>query len=369
LLVQMAYGYAFSALLITPKYATAALYASPDEVGTLAACAGVAIAVTSPLLGRWLDGGGARAAMLWGSFVLGVSTLLFASTTELGPALYGLRALHGVASALITSATGAFVAAIVPAHRHGRAFASAGAAALMMNAVAPVVTEHLAEVVGWRTAFELAGTIALAGAAMATLLPTLEGTPVSVRDPRVPRAKGSFWSAVGAGAFAAGMGFGMLSTFTQPYALALGGRHVSALFTGYTVTVLVVRVGLGGVVDRLGRLPCAVAALVIYMLTTAYAAALTPDGLFVLGLGFGVAHGLVWPSLSALTVERAPRGHAASALARLYGSFSLGGLLAVWAGGWLVKGAGYPVTFLAAAGAIGIGTVVLFASRSKHAHS
>jgi predicted MFS family arabinose efflux permease len=105
------------------------------------------------------------------------------------------------------------------------------------------------------------------------------------------------------------------------------------------------------------------------MLTTAYAAALTPDGLFVLGLGFGVAHGLVWPSLSALTVERAPRGHAASALARLYGSFSLGGLLAVWAGGWLVKGAGYPVTFLAAAGAIGIGTVVLFASRSKHAHS
>jgi MFS family permease len=363
LLVQMTYGYAFSALLIVPKYATAALYASPDEIGTLMACAGVAIVITSTLLGRWLDGGGARAVMMWGAFILGVSTLLFASVTELGPVLYGLRAFHGVASALIQSATGAFVASIVPADRHGRAFASAGAAALMMNAVAPMATEHIAEAYGWRTAFELAATIALAGAAMATLLPTLEPAPVSVRAPGVPRARVPLFNAVTAGAFAAGVGFAVIATFTQPYALSLGGRHVSSLFAGYTVTVLIVRVGLGGVVDRFGRLPCAVTALVLYALTTAWAAVLTPDGLFALGLGFGAAHGLVWPSLSALTVERASRGHAPSALSHLYGFFSLGGLVAVWVGGWLIKAAGYPVTFVSAAALITIGTGVLFASR------
>jgi MFS family permease len=361
--VQMAYGYAFSALLVVPKYATAALHATPDEVGTLMACAGVAIVATTPLLGRWLDGGGARSVMMWGAFVLGVSTLLFASVSELGPALYGLRAFHGVASALIQSATGAFVAAIVPPSRHGRAFASAGAAALMMNAVAPAATEHLAEAYGWRTAFELAATIALAGAAMATLLPALEAAPVSVRGPHAPRAKVALFDAVSAGAFAAGVGFAVISTFTQPYALALGGRHVASLFVGYTVTVLIVRLGLGGVVDRWGRLQCAVAALAIYALTSAWAAALTPDGLFALGLGFGAAHGLVWPSLSALTVERASRAHAASAISRLYGSFSLGGLIAVWAGGWLVKAAGYQVMFLVAAFAIATGAGVLFRSR------
>jgi MFS family permease len=365
--VQMAYGYAFSALLVVPKYATAALHATPDEVGTLMACAGVAIVVTTPLLGRWLDGGGARSVMMWGAFVLGVSTLLLASVSELGPALYALRALHGVASALIQSATGAFVAAIVPADRHGRAFASAGAAALMMNAVAPAATEHLAEAYGWRTAFELAATIALAGAAMATLLPALDAAPVSVREPHAPKARLSPWNAVSVGAFAAGVGFAVIATFTQPYALALGGEHVSSLFVGYTVTVLIVRLGLGGVVDRLGRLPCAVAALAIYALSTAWAAALTPDGLFALGLGFGAAHGLVWPSLSALTVERASRAHAASAISRLYGNFSLGGLIAVWAGGWLVKAAGYPLMFLVAAAMIASGTAVLFASRSKPA--
>jgi MFS family permease len=365
LMLQATHGYAFSALLIVPKYATASLHASPDEVGTLMASAGIAIAVTAPLLGRWLDRGGARAVMLWGSLILGMSTLLFASVTELGLPIYALRVLQGMSSGLITSATGAFVAAIVPADRHGRAFASVGASALMMNAVAPAATEHIAEVYGWRTAFELAATIALVGAVLGTRLPALEAAPVSVADPRAPRAKGPIVSAVSAGSFAAGVGFGMISTFTQPYALALGGRHVSALFTGYTVTVLLVRVGLGGVVDRFGRLPSAVAALAIYVVTTACAAALTPDGLFALGLGFGVAHGLVWPSLSALAVERASRGHAASALARLYGSFSIGGLTAVWAGGWLVKGSGYPATFLSAACVIAVGAGVLFASKHE----
>lgn len=367
LLVQATYGYAFSALLIVPKYATAALYASPDEVGTITACAGVAIAITSPLLGRWLDGGGARAVMLCGAFLLGLSTLLFASVTELGPVLYALRCLQGVASALIMGATSAFVASFVPAARHGRAFGSAGAAALMMNAVAPLVTEHVAEAYGWRTAFELAATVALAGAALATTLPVQEAAPVSVRDPLAPRAKASLWNAVSVGAFAAGVGFGVISTFTQPYALALGGRHVSALFIGYTVTVLVVRVGLGGVVDRFGRLPCAVAALVVYAIVSAWAAALTPEGLFALGLGFGVAHGLVWPSLSALTSERASRGHAASALARLYGAFSMGALTAVWGGGWLVKAGGYPLMFLSASALIALGTAILFSSRKRPA--
>lgn len=367
LLVQTTYGYAFSALLIVPKYATAALLATPDEVGTLTACAGVAIALTAPLLGRWLDGGGARAVMLWGAFVLGVSTLSFASVTELGAVLYGLRAAQGVASALITSATGAFVAAIVPADRHGRAFGTAGAAALMMNAVAPITTEHLAEAYGWRTAFELAATVGFLGAALATQLPTLEAAPVSVRDPRLAQPRGSILSAVGVGAFAAGVGFGVISTFTQPYALELGGRHVSSLFLGYTVTVLIVRVGLGGVVDRFGRLYCSIAALIVYAVAAAGAAALTPGTLFALGLGFGVAHGLVWPSLSALAVERSSRGHAASSLARLYGAFSIGSLVAVWGGGWLVKAAGYPVTFLSAAVVIALGTTILFTTRPKPA--
>jgi MFS family permease len=357
LCVQMTYGYVFAALLIVPKYATTALLATPEEVGTLAASAGVAVTLAGLLLGRFLDGGGVRTSILLGAFILGTSTFAFASTSEIGPAAYFLRALHGVASALIMGGAAAYVVLLVPSSRHGRAFAVASTASLMMNAVGSTVTERLAAAFGWRTAFEFSGTVALAGAAMATTLPHLEGGEPVSRSPAADRKNLDLYGML-AGATAVGIGFGIISTFTQPYALSLGGSDVSSLFVGFTVTALVVRVGLASLIDRVSRKSSALFSLVLYAVATAWAAVLRPESLFLLGLMFGAAHGLAWPSLSALVVERAPRGYAPSSLSRLYALFSAGALVAVWTGGRLVEGFGYATTFLVATAAV-VGCAVL----------
>jgi len=359
--VQMAYGYVFSSLLIVPKYATAALGATPEEVGTLAASAGVAVTVAGLLLGNFLDRGGVRASILLGSLLLGIGTTLFASATEVGWFAYALRGVHGVSSALIMGGSAAYVVLLVPATRHGRAFAASSTASLMMNAVGSTVTERVAETFGWRTAFELAGTIALAGAALATTLPRLE-TPPAPSSRATARARAlAGWDRYGilAGAAAVGVGFGIISTFTQPFALLLGGRNVSSLFVGFTVTALVVRMGLASLVDKFPRKASALVSLGLYAIATAWAAALQPDGLFLLGLMFGAAHGLAWPSLSALAVERAAPGQAPSALARLYALFSAGALASVWSGGQLVAAFGYPTTFIVAAFAVVLGAALL----------
>ncbi len=364
LLVQSTFGYAFSALLVAPKYAVTSLHATPREIGALAACTGIAVVAATPVVGRALDRGGARFVMIAGTGLLAVATLLFARTTEMGPFIYGLRALHGVASAAIMGSTGAFVTLFAPAERHGRAFGTASSASLVMNAAGPAATEYLAGSWGWRVAFQVAGSIALAGVAVALALPNARSSapsPSSSLAGPVERksADASGWRAIGAGAFAAGVGFGMISTFTQPYALSLGGQNVAALFVGYTVTVLIVRVGLGGLVDRFGRQQSALVALMLYAFVTAGAAALRPGGMFVLGLGFGVAHGLVWPALSALAVERSARARAPSALARLYALFCSGAFVTVWVGGWLVGAVGYEVAFLATSLAVALGAAPL----------
>jgi MFS family permease len=159
---------------------------------------------------------------------------------------------------------------------------------------------------------------------------------------------------VSAGSLAAGMGFGMLATFTQPYALSLGAEHVASLFVGYTCTALFVRLGLGSAVDRWGRRRAAFVSLVLYALTALAAASLQPNWLFVLGLGFGVAHGLAWPSLCALAVEGAARGRVGSALTRVQASFGIGSMAAVLCGGHLVTAFGYPTAFVLAAAAMGV---------------
>ena len=52
--VQMAFGYAFSALLVVPKYLTTALGASPRQIGELSALPALAGIAAAPLCGRWL---------------------------------------------------------------------------------------------------------------------------------------------------------------------------------------------------------------------------------------------------------------------------------------------------------------------------
>src|SRR5687768_5523047 len=68
--VQMAFGYAFSSLLVVPKYLMTALHASPREIGELAAIPALAGIAIAPVCGRWLDRGGARAALLLGTALL-----------------------------------------------------------------------------------------------------------------------------------------------------------------------------------------------------------------------------------------------------------------------------------------------------------
>jgi MFS family permease len=157
----------------------------------------------------------------------------------------------------------------------------------------------------------------------------------------------------------------MLVTFTQPYALSLGAVHVATLFVGYTLTALFVRLGLGGLVDRWGRRRTALVALALYAATVLAASALRPELLLVLGLGFGIAHGLAWPALSALAVESAARGRVGSALAGTQAYFAGGTLLAVWVGGHLVDTHGYPFAFTLVACTVASGALALWLAGRK----
>lgn len=360
----MACGYAYSALLLVPKFATVALYANPTEVGELASCPVLAAIAAAPICGRLLDRGGYRTAMLVGAAVFGASTFGFGFLQHVGPLAFVLRALHGVGNTFIVSGAAVFVTRLVPFEHHGRAFGSAGAASLMMNALASSATEHLADAYGWTTAFQVAGAASFVALALAFGQPYVDEAgdgpaALSVRSAAVKRRAGSYAT------FAGGAGFGMLVTFTQPYALSLGAVHVASLFAGYTLTALFVRLGLGGVVDRWGRRRAALVALGIYALTVLAAAGLKPDLLFGLGLSFGVAHGLAWPALSALAVENAPRGRVGSALTRMQAYFAAGSMLAVGAGGRLVDARGYPFAFALVAVTVASGAVGLALARER----
>jgi MFS family permease len=371
LLFQVAFGYAYAALMLVPKFATLNLGAGPREIGALAACPTLATVVCAPLCGAWLDRGAHRAALIAGTILLGVSVPLFGYLHALGPFAYLLRALHGVGNALVLGGAGAFVARIVPAEHRGRAFGTAGAASLMMNAASSSATERLADAFGWGVAYEVAGGACSFALGVALTQPAVGRKPAASASSS-ERAVADVRRRFGAGfaTLAAGAGFGMLVTFTQPYALARGGSHVASLFVGYTLTALAVRLGFGGAVDRWGPARAGRAALAVYAATVLAAAALRPATLFPLGLGFGFAHGLAWPALCALAVERAAPERAGSALTRVQALFAAGTMLAVWLGGLIVHALGYAAAFVTvglgvALGALALGELPLAAGENR----
>ena len=356
--VQMAFGYAFSALLVVPKYLMTALHASPREIGELAAIPALSGIAIAPLCGRWLDRGGARATVLVGAALLALSVWSFGFVRTVEPAVYVLRAIQGVGNTLVIGGSAAFVTLFVAAKHHARAFGLAGSAALAMNAFASYTTERLADSYGWDVAFGVAGGFALLALALTLSIPVV--TAKSSVEP-APSSTGSPGGAVSVtfAALAAGAAFATLATFSQPFVLSQGAHDVAPLFIGYTATALAARLGLGSFVDRWGRRRTAFVALSVYVLSLLCAALVRPGWLFVLGLGFGAAHGLVWPSLNALAVERAAAGRSGSALTRLHATFGIGSMAAVWGVGWLVGEIGYPLSFAAAAWLVAGGALTL----------
>jgi MFS family permease len=366
LALQMAFGYCFSALLLVPKYAATWLSASAAEIGQLQAAPVLVAIVLAPLCGVWLDRGHWRPALISGAIILALSTMAFGAVRELGTLAFVLRGAQGVGNALLLGGTGVLVTRIVAREHHTRAFGTVGAAALMMNAVASWITERLADSYGWETAFEAAGLAALIALGIGKTLPELPAAPHGATS---AEASGGPWlaqRAVDYGAAAAGAGFALIATFTQPFALALGSERIAVLFVGYTLSALFVRLVLASFAERFGRRRSAVIALTAYALAALSASNLRPAWLFELGLLFGFAHGLAWPTLNALAVEHAPPGRTGSTLTRVQALFGVGGLCAVWGGGLLVERLGYPLAFRIGSGVVLTGALVL-ARAGRHA--
>ena len=161
-----------------------------------------------------------------------------------------------------------------------------------------------------------------------------------------------------------GAAFGVMFTFTQPFALGLGEERVSGLFLGYTAAAVFVRLVFGGLADRLGRQQVALGSLLLYACVVTATAALQPGWLPVFGLGFGAAHGLFYPALSAFTVEGVPRAQRGTLTALVNAAFNLGSTAMVAAGGLFARSTSYELVFVLA-GLFTMSGVVALARKTR----
>jgi MFS family permease len=341
LATNAAIGFSISCFYLLPKHLTIAYAASPGQVGAVVGVFGLMCVLVVPWLGRVVNALGLPRTLFLGQILLAACAFAFASLGAIGPMMMLLRALQGLATAAVMTAGVAMVCELAPAQRLGQAMGLAGVASLIMNAIAPAVAEPIGAHYGYAWVFAMSGAAALLGAMVARRLPHSAEIPAS--GTRLPLPRHAF--AVLVALAVTGAGFHVVMAFLAPLALSRGIGAVGGFFVAYTLAALAMRTVGSPLSDRLGLARTAVAGIFTYGVFIAAIAAVGSLSLVVLGFGFGLAHGVLFPSLMALLFGEIAPSDRARLSAFANGVMNLG-MLTVLGFGQLANHAGLAAVFV-----------------------
>ena len=257
LAATLAFGLAHSAYFLLPKYLELELGANPSEIGGISSLTWFANVALVGFVGVWIDRRGRLPLAYAGAALMTLTGLGFLRVDALGPWLVFLRVVHGFAFTLFFVAASTLAADLAPPRKLGQALGIFGAMMVSTNALAPAAAEWLANAAGWGAVF---GATAAMAALSALLLVAVREHPHERGETREVPGLRSVFARPGIAPDAsrvralAGVTFGAMFTFHQPYALSLGIARVSDFLVAYSLAAVVVRGVFGGVADRLGRM-------------------------------------------------------------------------------------------------------------------
>jgi MFS family permease len=307
------------------------LGADEFHVGVIMAIMAAAGLLARPYVGSTMDTHGRRVVAIGGGLVLLVATALYLAVEAIGPLIYFIRVLHGLAEAALFSVMFTMAADLVPAERRTEGMAIFGVSGVVPLALGPLLGDLVLHDGDYGRLY-VTGLI-LAVASLAFLVPLPETQPRASASEPVGRG---FFAAAGDGPlrplWLAGFGFAFAVAssfiFMKTFVLVSGVAQVSHFFLPYGLCAMALRLGLGWVPDRLGPertlLPSiASIAAGLWLL----GAAEGPLQVMAAGVLVGVGHGYAFPILSALVITRCRPSERGSAMALFTALFDAGMLV------------------------------------------
>lgn len=323
---------------------------SEGTIGLVMSAMALSAVASRPTIGWLMDRRGRRLVALLGGSLHIVACALYLLVDEVGPELYAVRIVHGVAEAALFSVVFTIAADVVPASRRTEGMALFGISGIVPVALGPVLGKVVLDLGGFTALFYT--SIGLAVAALLVILPLPETRP----EPDGPVA--GFWTAAWRAPLRPIWLLGTVYaialtayfTFLKTYTLESGLGGISTFFLPYAAAAVFLRIFFGWVPDRFGPkrtlLPAVgVTALGLVILWGWDA----PAVLWISGLICGVGHGYAFPIMSALVVDRADASERGAAITVFTALFDVGALIGGPSLGALVDATDHRTMFLAAA--------------------
>ncbi len=361
-LVHFLYALALHAYVHVPGFLQQ-LGADEVEIGVLFSVMALVAILARPPVGWLMDTRGRRVVILASGVLHVVVCLGYLTIESLGVGLTLLRALHGLAEAMMFASLFTYAADIIPAARRTQGIAIFGVSGLLPMAVGGVLGDAVLAVGTYRDLFWL--TVALSAVALVGTLPLAE----PARNASAAPAKGFFRASTQRDLlplWLLGTVFALvLSTvfvFIKTFVIATGVGSVGLFLSAYAVAASVLRLLFSWIPDRLGPKRALYPSLGVLAVGIALLSRATTSGeLVTAGILAGLGHGFTFPIIAGMVVTRAPEADRGSALSTFTAMFDVGMLIGGPAFGFVLRQHGHS-TMYALAAALALAGAAAFAA-------
>jgi MFS family permease len=339
--------------------------------GRVVGISGFAGLLVLPVVGYLLDRFGRRRFMIAGALMTALASLAFVWLERIGPALYALRVVQGLG--FTCAFTGAQTLAVLyaPFERRAEAIGWFGISTILTNAISPAIGEEIIHRWGFDAMFATGAVLGGLGFAMACTLPRppelrVRERPMDV-DPQLVRR------AVLAASLAMvcyGFGFGATQTFVPVLIERFHIGRVGAFFAAWSLTAVAARVVLGSASDRYGRRAVILPAMATMSLSVALLAFVrTLPGIVATGIVFGLAQGLLYPTMNALVADWSSAHNIGRTQSLFSGSYSLGIASCSFFFGSIAENYGYGAMFSVTLLITLVGMAIFASGPKDHGHA
>jgi len=329
-------------------------------IGVLMATGTLVSVILKPGLGMVVGRGARRAFLSLGAFLAAASTVPWLFVTVPGTHLFVIRVAQGASFSIFTAASYAYIAASAPPARRAEALGIFGLSFFLPVSVGGWIGEWVIGRAGFQGLFAAGIGIAF----LAALFPLGMREPSARERPSIASLKvflsRSFLVPNTAG-YLFGVAYGSIFTFLPVYLVVRGSESIGAFVFFYALSVIGTRTLGRKMLDRLPREWVSLCALLLMGAGNLLIPAVPGEvGIVLVGVAAGAGHGLLFPALSALVLDRVGEGSCAMAMAMFTAAFDMGLVTGAAAFGFVAERFGYEAMFVTAAAVVGAGTAVFF---------
>jgi MFS family permease len=349
-----------SVLPVLPRYIHGPIGAGDLAVGVVIGAYAVTGLLLRPIAGRLADTRGRKPTVLIGALLLSLSGLLYLPSAGLGGLILARLVLGAGEGAVYTSGS-AWIVDLAPPERRGRVLGLYGLAVWGGLSVGPLIGQLLLDQSGYDAVWIFAAAMPLLGAGIASRAAD-PFVPLEHAEPHpliAPEAVGPGFAVA-----LASFGYAAVATFIVLHLEARGIGHGATVFGAFAAMIVLTRLVIGDLPDRVGAAPVAVAATLgeavgLVLIAVAHSLPVALLG----GLAMGAAFSLLNPSLMLIALGRVSESARGAAMGTFTAFFDAGVGLGAPLAGLVAALSDYEGAFFFAAAVSACSALLILASR------